>query len=320
MTISAQTYSSSRIDPVALGTLFNVVSALAYTAANVCLRDASRTCDPVWISCIKALPTALVAWTLIGHRASRGLPALPSRRLLPTLIGTALLMQLGGNISFQWALPILGLTLSVPLVFGTLIIGGALAGRFYLQEGIVPRTLAAMLVLIAAICVLSWGAENATPLSLDAAANPWLVTIAVAVTCFSGFCYAACNVLIRRVAGPNMPLSATLMVMSTTGFISLGIVALGRIGWAGIVETTPHEWLAMGLAGVFNALAFFSLGIALERTPVTRTNLINASQVALSALAGMLWFGEQPTVTIVAGITLTIVGLCLLRRNKPVEA
>jgi len=313
-------------DPILLGTLFNVVSALGYTAANICLRDAARTCDPVWVSCVKAAPTALLAWLLIGRRAAVGLPALPSLRLLPALVGTALLMQLGGNISFQWALPILGLTLTVPLVFGTLILGGALAGRVYLGEPIGTRTALAMIVLMAAIGVLSWGADGsrqaadgqaATLLSEgpepllhpDADAHPWIITAAVIVTCFSGFCYAACNVLIRRLAGTVLPLSATLMVMS------MGLITLCRIGWTGVTATTAHEWTAMLLAGAFNALAFFSLGSALERTPLTRTNLINASQVALSAGAGIILFGEQPTTAIVLGIVLTVLGLTLLRRR-----
>jgi drug/metabolite transporter (DMT)-like permease len=330
--------SPARFDPILLGTLFNVVSALGYTAANVCLRDAGKTCDFAWICCVKAAPTALVAWLLIGRRAAVGLPALPSRSLLPALVVTGLVMQLGGNICFQWALPILGLSLSVPLVFGTLILGSALAGRAYLSEPITPRTAVAMLVLAAAIGILSWGAEGGgsaphpargveaqaaaafggdlTPFLLRVAGSrAWLVALAVTVTCFSGFCYAASNVLIRRVAGAEVPLSATLMVMSTTGVVSLGLLAFWRIGWAGMAATTPHEWTSMLLAGAFNALAFFSLGIALERTPVTRTNLINASQVSMSAVAGMLLFGEQPTLAVVAGITLTVFGLAILRRR-----
>jgi DME family drug/metabolite transporter len=320
-------------DPILLGTLFNLVSALGYSAANVCLRDAARSCDPAWVSCVKAAPTALVAWLLIGRRASLGLPALPGSRLMPALVLTALVMQIGGNVSFQWALPILGLSLSVPLVFGTLILGGAVAGRMYLGEPIVPRTAMAMIVLMAAIGVLSWGAEGARPVvkpqaaetSIAAAAAPasleagaydaWTVAVAVGITCFSGFCYAASSVMIRRLA-TVVPLSATIMVLSTTGVFSLGAIALWRIGWTGIVATTPHDWTTMLLAGAFNAVAFFSLGIALERTPVTRTNLINASQVALSAVAGMVLFDEQPTVTIVTGIVLTVLGLSLLRRRE----
>jgi len=306
------------------GTLFNALSALAYTAANICLRDASRSCDPVWISCIKAVPTALVAWLIIARRASRGMPALPSGRLLPALIGTALVMQVGGNVSFQWALPVLGLALSVPLVFGTLILAGAAASRAILGEPIGLRTLLAMALLIAAIAVLSWGAEarqevasapEAEPVAATTAdAASWLAAVAVAVACFSGLCYASCNVLIRRVAGPETPLSAILMVMAMTGVISLGAISLWRIGWAGMAATTAREWMVMILAGAFNAAAFFSLGLALERTPVTRTNLINASQVALSAAAGVVLFGEEITATIVAGIALTVIGLTILRR------
>src|SRR5205085_5298550 len=120
--------------------------------------------------------------------------------------------QLGGNMSFQWALPILGLSLSVPLVFGTLILGGALAGRWFLEEPIAPRTAAAMVLLITAIGVLSWGAEGVSASGEAAgdrpASEPPPATVALAgiAVCCSGFCNAASNVLIRRLGATGLPL------------------------------------------------------------------------------------------------------------------
>src|SRR5205823_2708204 len=138
------------------------------------------------------------------------------------------------------------------------------------------RTALAMVLLVAAIGVLSWGAEGARPTAKPQAAatvigassisaekdsalsaeedaeqfDAWLVALAVIVTCFSGFCYAASSVMIRRVAGADVPLSATIMVLSTTGLLSLGLITLWRIGWIGISATTGHEWTAMLLAGL----------------------------------------------------------------------
>jgi drug/metabolite transporter (DMT)-like permease len=324
----------ARIDPVLIGTLLSAASALGYTAANICLRDVADTCDPTWVSCIKAVPTAAVAWLLIAQRAARGLPALPTGRAWLPLVVTALCMQLGGNVCFQWSLGVLGLALSVPLVFGALILGGALAGRIWLSEGITPRAALAMMLLILAVGILSWGAErDQAPVGLGPKSQPasaplhdaprelprystFLVALAVGAACFSGLCYAACNAVIRRMTGPTLPLSAALMVMSTTGVVSLGLLSLWQLGPVGIAQTSSGEWLSMSLAGIFNAAAFFALGQALQLIPLTRSNLIAATQVALSSLAGVVLFGERLTPMLGVGLALTLLGLVTMQRRE----
>jgi DME family drug/metabolite transporter len=295
--------------------LLSAASALGYTASNICLRDVATTCDPAWVSCIKAVPTTLVAWLLIARRASQGLPALPRGKLLAVLVVTALCMQIGGNVGFQWSLGVVGLAVSVPLVFGTLILGGALGGRVWLGEGISKRSALAILLLMLAIALLSWGADRHAAAQSATDLGQSLLALAVAVACFSGLCYSACNVMIRRVAGNLLPLSATLMVMSTTGVIALGLLSLWQIGWRGVWGTTPSQWTSMLLAGVFNAAAFFALGQALQAIPVTRSNLINSSQVALSSLAGVVLFDERLTTPMMWGVALTIAGLVLIQRR-----
>ena len=67
------------VDPVVLGTLCGLASSILYTAANGFLR-ALTDCDPVWVSAVKTLPTALLMapWMLHMHfRGQRAVPPLP---------------------------------------------------------------------------------------------------------------------------------------------------------------------------------------------------------------------------------------------------
>ena len=91
------------VPPAVLGTVCGAISAIAYTAANICLRDAAETCDPVWVSFVKAVPTTVVAgiWLQIGML--RGQPVWPARNVLVSLLLAGLLGQLGGNVLFQLA-------------------------------------------------------------------------------------------------------------------------------------------------------------------------------------------------------------------------
>ena len=152
-------------DPVTRGTLLGVISAMAYTAANLELRQVARPGEmdwAIWVSAWKAVPATALAVGLIFWRHARGLSAWTPRRLVLPLIGTGLVMQLAGNAAFQWALSLGGLALTVPLIFATLIAVGAWLGRMLLGEAVSRRSAVAMAILLLAIGVLSSGAGDAT--------------------------------------------------------------------------------------------------------------------------------------------------------------
>jgi drug/metabolite transporter (DMT)-like permease len=69
-------------------------------------------------------------------------------------------------------------------------------------------------------------------------------------------------------------------------------------------------------AGTFNAVAFFSLTRAMQLVPVSYVNIVNASQVAMAAAAGVVLFHEPTTAWLYAGLILTFVGLTTNRRPR----
>jgi DME family drug/metabolite transporter len=311
-----------RLDPVLVGTLFGVLASITYTVANMALRHVAKPGDidwAIWVSAVKAVPAAMAAWVLIAYRASRGLPALPPRQFVLPLLLAGLVMQLGGNMMFQLALGLGGLALTVPLMFAALIITGAWMGRLVLGEGISYRSGMAMAVLIAAIVLLSTGAEDAAK-SMTASASSWTVVGAVLAAFVAGCSFGANGVVIRRMLSHDLSLSATLVLLSSVGVVGLGAVGLWRLGPDRIAQTTTVEWQGILLAGVMNAAAFFSVSAAFKRIPVVRVNLVNASQAALAAVGGVLFFEERATFGVIAGTLLTVVGLTLMGRPERADA
>lgn len=305
-------------DPAMLGTLLCAVSAVGYTATNVCLRDLATHVDPYWVSCVKAMPTVVVAGAMMLLRARRGLSNALSPRAFWALVAVALFAQLFGNVGFQWALSIVGLALAVPITHGVMMITGAVAGRLWLGEPVTLRAVAAMAVLIVAISVLSTGAGAANAsivLAGVAELSAWRIAQGVAITCLSGVAYALLGVVIRRVSHGRFPISSMLMVVCLTGVFSLGAASLGSIGWEGIVATKAADWGLMLAAGVLNAAAFFALSKALHLVTVVHVNLVNASQVALAALAGVAFFREAWTPALSVGVGLTVLGLMVMRKR-----
>ncbi|MFV1967562.1 MAG: DMT family transporter [Pirellulaceae bacterium] len=302
--------------PAILGTFCGAVSAVAYTAANICLREAADTCDPVWVSFVKAVPTAVVAGVWLQMGMIRGKRIWPARNVLIALILAGLLGQLGGNVLFQYALGVIGIGLTVPLCMGMIIIASAVLARVYLNESVTRAAMLSMAILILAIWVLSMGAGDAFQSIAEATPSVWQLVVGVGAALLCGFAYAVLGVVIRFGVSGRASIAATTFLIAMVGIVVLGVFSYGRLGWQGIVDTRPHQWVVMTTAGVFNFIAFLALAKALQLTTVVYVNALNASQVAMAAVAGVLLFGESSSSALAAGVLLTIGGLVLMRPER----
>lgn len=307
------------------GTIFGLASAVGYTATNALLR-AVDTLDPVWVSAVKAIPTTLLIgpWLLLQLiRREQVFPPLTAALgvLLAGLVG-----QLGGNVAFQWALGQVGLAITVPLTLGGMIVAASVLARIYLHEPITPRAAIALGVLILAIVVLSIGAEQVHELVPGAITSPvssswqtWAVALGVGAGIGSGFAYAILNVAIRNAINKGASLPFTLVTVSISGILSLMLLSYFRIGLEQMAATKPVDWQLMLLAGVGNALSFVALTISLRLTSVVYVNALNATQAAMAAIAGLLFFGEVLSPWLLVGLALTVIGLLYMRQGKSAQ-
>ncbi len=298
------------------GAIYGTISAVGYTATNICLRSVTD-CDPVWVTCVKTLPTVLIVGPWLIVRWYRGEKVFPPLPIVVMLLGAGLLGQFGGNVVFQWALGIVGIALTVPLCMGTIIIGSAVLGRLWLNESVNAVTVFALGILIAAICVLSLGAHDASEVIAGLEKMPpWLVTAAVIGGCVSGLSYAVLGVTIRRAVSDVSTVSATTFCIAMVGLTSFTPWSIYRLGIDGLLQTAGLDLMMMGLAGLFNVLAFLALTRALQITSLVYVNAMNASQVAMASVAGILLFNEKASPVLVVGIALTVLGLLVMPRHK----
>src|SRR6476619_3426404 len=127
----------------------------------------------------------------------RGQKVLPPLPMLAAIAIGGLIGQLGGNISFQWALGQIGVALTVPLSLGGMILGAAVLGRIFLAEPVTPKAAIALALLLAAICVLSLGAQAAGKSVMQSSVPFWQLAGGVAAACLCGFAYSILNVILR---------------------------------------------------------------------------------------------------------------------------
>jgi drug/metabolite transporter (DMT)-like permease len=297
------------VDPYIFGTICGLTSAFVYTCANAFLRAVDH-CDPFWVSAVKALPTAVAMTPVILLMLGRGQRVWPGFKLAAAIAAGGLLGQIGGNVCFQWSLDKIGMALAASLCLGGMIVAAATFGRVFLGEPVTGRAAIALGLLLAAIVVLSLGAQQAGESVSRSQTSPLWLGLGVAAACGSGVFYATLNVILRYcflAAAADHPLHRF-----GNGHRQPPLISWLRIGASGMAATEPSDLTLMLAAGLCNTVAFVALTKSLQLTSVVYVNALNATQVSLAAIAGVVIFREALSPWLALGTGLTIVGLLLM--------
>jgi drug/metabolite transporter (DMT)-like permease len=141
--------------------------------------------------------------------------------------------------------------------------------------------------------------------------------LAVAAGCSAGVVYAVLSTSIRRTVTRDTRLSFLVFVITAMGVLTLGPLSFFRLGPENLLATPGEQWALMLAAGTANLVGFVAITKGLQFTTVVHANVLNASQVALAAVAGMLLFLEPPNPWLLVGVGLTVLGIVLI--DRPVE-
>jgi len=324
------------LSPALLGTACCVASALGYTAANICMRKlADLGVDPMWATCMKEAVTVAVVGPYLAVMALRGDSWRLPYRWLALLVLVGLATQLGGNLAVQWAFGIegVGIAVTIPAIFGVMLTASAVLGLVLLGESVSRRSAGAIALLILAIVLLSSGAiatsdrgeasDQKPSVEADPGekglSGPWLIAAGVGAACLAGGVYALLTIVIRTTGSRGVPVSRIVFVITAMGVLSLGSLSLARLGPETLRHTPPEHLAWMLSAGVFNLLAFLAITKGLQLTTVVHANVLNGSQIAMGAVAGIFLFRESLSAWPLLGICLTIVGVVLIGQPQADE-
>lgn len=353
---------ASGLSPGAIATICGILSAVGYTATNICLKIVDDV-DPVWVSCVKAMPTVIGTAPFVLRNIVRKKRAFPNSKVLQIVLLVALFSQFGGNVAFQWALNVIGLALDVPITLAMMIVSGAVFGRLFLGDAVTIRMAVAGTILIVATFVLSLGANSAKEIqanhdqTVNSRTEPfhrqssrtsqhelpniaseaesttngltsvnyvkslfvserWGFLLGVLAACLAGISYCSLSTVVRYAAMNGADKLSLIGVICLVGVISLGGFALIVHGPSIVFAPTADQYKAMVLAGTFNYLAFLSLTMALEVATVYFVNALSTCQVLMSAIAGIMLFGEQATIELGIGIILISIGLLSMKPSE----
>lgn len=308
---------SLRLSPAMLGAACCIFAAVGYTAANTLLRKLTVQQDPMWLLCVKESVAVVLLGPWLAYRAMRGRPSLPSGRPLLALVIVGILTQVAGNLPLIWAMGVVGLAISIPVSIGVNLAACAVLGQTLLGERVSFRSAIAVAALVVSVVLLSTGAGQAND-SIAASAEVvtggfWSV-MAVGGACLAGVIFGFLNVTIRRSATAGVPLLAIGFMVPAMATATLAPACLWRHGLNGLLATPPQDFLLMLVCGVLNIAAYLAIIKGLQLTTIVHANVLAASQVAMAALAGLLFFQEAASPSLATGILLTIAGTALIDR------
>jgi drug/metabolite transporter, DME family len=304
----------SFLSPGATGTILCALSALFYSLASICLRHMSDlSYDKAFQIAIKETVTVLFVAPWLIQRIARRKSLGTTWKLLGIMLFASVLTQLVGNMGQIHSLSTVGLTRTIPTIFAVMLIAGAVFGRMFLHERISLRSIVAIGILIASILLLQQTAKAETV----TVSNLYSQGLGAAALC--GFTYAILAVSIRYVSKAGMHPGIVMIVTTGVGTICLGGLGGYRTGFEQLTQISSQHWSVMLASGVFNCLAFFCLTIGLSLIRLTRANILNASQVAITATAGVLLFHEPFGAFLAGGILLTVLGIAMVGRSESEE-
>ena len=281
--------------------------------ANACMNQLSvMRCVTTWAVCNKELITVLAVGPWLAWQAWRRRSGFPTGRPLAILVAAGLGTELIGNIGVQWGYEIVGLAVMVPAYTGFLLVTTAVLGSLLLGERASPRTGAAVALLI--VAVRSSVTVPRNRLRGGQAGEPGAGHGGHRGGRRRGHRLFLLAIAIRHCVTGSTSHSAVVVIITASGVLSLGPLSLYHAGLAALAATPPQQYALMYAAGVCNLVAFLALVRGLELTTALHVNMINAGQVALAALAGVLFFGESCNRWLLLGIGLMLVGNVLLCR------
>lgn len=307
------------ISPGLVGTLLCLVSAAGYGSVNLLLRRMAVRYDPLWIIWLKETITIVPLIPLVVWWWTRAARRPIFLRRLGALVIVGLLTNTVATPGLVWAMGVVGVAIAVPASLGVNLVACAALGWLYLGERVTAKTALAVGLLILSVSFLSMGAEqvNASLATVALAAGPLWVALAVAATMVAGMVYGGLNVVIRRAATDGVPMGAIAFVVPAMGSVALGPICFWRYGLEGLLAAAFEDLALMVACGLVNLLAFLAIIQGLKLTSVVHANVVAASQAAIAAVGGLVFFEEAASPALAAGVSLTILGTLLLDHRAP---
>ncbi len=293
-------------------------AAACYGIANICQRFvATERTDIAWaifVCSFKLLPLLIMGVVGLTWAMAKGRPIRTTRKIILTMAFAGLVMQWPGNVAVQLGMSYCGLAMAIPICFAFILISGSLFGKWLLGEEISSRAVLSQGVLVLATTLLTLGAPQACD-SVSGGSSMMNIAIGISASILSGIAFGYCGVAMREAVKDNGSICASMTSLALAGVVSCGVVSFFMMTPGEVNGISRFSWGAILGVGGFTGIAYIFISLAFVHLSVIQCNIVNATQIALAAIGGVLVFHEPATIWLQIGTALNIVGLLSMDRS-----
>ncbi len=293
------------LDPVGLLNLsiVYVVWSCTYLAIRVAVREGGGF-HPFTLGLTRMLAagTLMLIWAKL-----RGARVLPTRKELPVLIGSGLLMWLVANGLVNWSEQradsgIAALTAASAPIWAAMI------------EGLLDRRPPSLRLILSLFTGLAGIGFLSVPSLVQGVSADALAILALLVASFS---WAAGSILQNRRQVDLSPRtsSAYQHLIGGAGFALIALLLREPVP-----SPTTDAWLAWGFLVVFGSfIAFTAFVVALQRLPIRITMTYAYVNPVFAVILGAIILDEPITIWTIAGAVFVLLGVAGVYRDRYLE-
>jgi DME family drug/metabolite transporter len=173
----------------------------------------------------------------------------------------------------------------------------AVMSRFFFKEIITPAKIAALLLTLAGVAGVSWGAGGAASIQNSFSAVMWGLT--------AGFCYSLYFIFGKFFSGKYTSPNLFLYM--------LPIGAMGLWPWVDFAPKSLSAWTALICLALFCTYgAYYVYYIGLKYLEATRAAIVATIEPVIAAIVAYLWWHESFTLIGYAGSSLVLFSVFLI--------
>lgn len=296
---------------VSSGFRYGLLSALFYSLSAIFVRQLTELHSPYALSiCLRESFAAFTALPFIIIGLCKG--TIPSNqwRFWGLLFLVSSVMQILGNMTYFWLFDTAGIAVALACIWTGGLITAQLYDYFGLKEKFSFRTFIGLIIILGAVCFIGFGLGQ-TPgrqgtLCVEGARMACMVILGGLLV---GVTNSSAMAAVRFAHKNAVPFWVPVLLVPGSGAVVLGIWSLMEHGCAVTTVLTSEQMFYIALSGLANLAAFLLLVKGLFGSGLALMNLMNASQVAFGAVAGIFWFSEPSNVYLITGIILTVIAV-----------
>ncbi|HEY8476981.1 MAG TPA: GRP family sugar transporter [Chloroflexota bacterium] len=289
------------VDPVLIGEIAALGSALTWGITSLLLRSETPRADAVTLNALRTLAASaglVVAAVALGEAGA--LLEVPSWALALLLISVVVGVGVGDTLYVE-GLHLLGVARAMPISLSYPIFTTALA-VLLLGEEITPANALGIALVVAGVWLVA--VPPGRPTEVPVGERRGLV-----VAVGSALCWTISTLTLRPALEVVSPLAAGALRLPMATAV-LWFFVLNRPGPKGPIPRRTA--LVMGATGLITATSALLFLVALDLAGAARAATLSSTSPLFAAPAAVVFLGERLTPRIVVGTVLAVVGIALL--------